>query len=75
MTISEVFMICDAYENGIGQGLEGSQYLNPYDSISKLHEAYKIGFDLGVERTARAKKLASLVTIIPENVSRERDEA
>lgn len=51
--ISEVFMICDAYESGIGHGLQRDGLINPYDKMSKLHEAYKIGYELGVQRTAQ----------------------
>lgn len=49
--ITEVFMICDAYESGMGHGLERDGLINPYDKLSKLHEAYQIGYDLGVERS------------------------
>lgn len=50
---TEVFMICDAYESGMGHGLERDGLVNPYDKLSKTHEAYQIGYELGVQRSGR----------------------
>lgn len=51
--ISEVFMICDAYESGMGHGLQRDGLPNPYTPLGTLWEAYAIGYDLGSERAAR----------------------
>lgn len=60
-TITEVFMICDAYEGGMGQGLQRSRGINPYDPLSKLHEAYQIGYELGLQRSEPPPTKAGVV--------------
>jgi len=49
--ITDVFMVCNAYESGVGQGMKRSGYKNPYQPGSDEHEAWKIGYDFGVERS------------------------
>ena len=50
MHISKVFMICNAYESGVGHGHQMDGLANPFDSkISpECHEAYEIGYQFGV---------------------------
>ena len=48
---TEVFMICDAYESGMGKGLDGSKHkTSPFEKGSDLEEAYTIGYELGDRR-------------------------
>lgn len=51
MTISKIFMICNAYESGMGNGLSDHHVLNKNLFGDKEHqEAYEIGFELGRSR-------------------------
>lgn len=52
---SKVFMICTAYESGIGQGLQGRTLTNPYASGTDEHEAWEIGHKLGMQRFEKSK--------------------
>ena len=53
--ITEVYMVCVAYESGVGTGhksVKNENYhrdMNPYKPDSKEHEAWYAGFDFGVE--------------------------
>lgn len=50
--ISRVFMICDAYESGMGHGLKMSIHSRGQDLFEdpELIEAYNTGYKLGFER-------------------------
>lgn len=60
MSISKVFMICNAYESGVGHGLQDDKLCNPFPKDTDEHEAYDIGveegFDIGVEKVLRMRK-------------------
>ena len=46
--MTEVFMICDAYESGVGKGLQNSKFKSgPFEEGSDEQEAYAIGYKLG----------------------------
>lgn len=50
--MTRVFMICDAYEHGVGQGASGYQQTEKEQLASaytdpELREAYGYGFDRG----------------------------
>lgn len=47
--VSEVFMICDAYESGVGKGLEGREEFRkaPYKEGTPEAEAYETGYEFG----------------------------
>lgn len=49
--VSEVYMICHAYEAGVGKGRDGSPDRNPYPNDgginSKCHEAWGYGYAEG----------------------------
>jgi len=49
MCISKVYIICNAYESGVGHGLQGDNLPNPYDPLSDEYEAYDIGYKEGLE--------------------------
>ena len=49
MTVSKIFMICNAYESGVGHGMKNDGLENPYIPGSDEHEAYDIGYQEGVE--------------------------
>ena len=53
--ISRVFMICDAYESGIGHGLEedGFSRGEDYYDDPELAEAYTIGYEEGQDRLCK----------------------
>lgn len=57
MAISRVFMICDAYESGMGHGLQQDGHYNGslYFSDPECAEAYTIGYELGAERAKEEK--------------------
>lgn len=45
--VSRVFMICNAYESGVGHGRKKDGLPNPYPNKSEEHEAYEIGYKCG----------------------------
>lgn len=49
--ITEVYMICNAYESGIGHGLQRDGVCNPKNPGSKEYEAWKIGYAEGIDRS------------------------
>lgn len=55
--VSKVYMICDAYESGVGHGLQGDGHDNSKGNLfgdnKDLNEAYCIGYKLGDERRKR----------------------
>lgn len=50
--VSRVYMICDAYESGVGKGRDGVQVENPYAADpgvnADCHEAWGIGYAEGL---------------------------
>ena len=53
---SEIYMLCNAYESGVGHGLQqdGHDSKNGTLYASKdLNEAYQIGYEFGVVRALR----------------------
>ena len=48
--VSKVYMICNAYESGIGHGLKKDGLCNPYTPGTDEHEAYGVGYQEGVDR-------------------------
>jgi hypothetical protein len=51
--ISPVFIVCNAYESGVGHGLQRDGAVNPYTPLTNEWEAYAIGYDEGAKRVAR----------------------
>lgn len=51
MAISKVYMICNAYESGVGHGVNDDKLPNPFskDKEPDLYEAYDIGYRHGLE--------------------------
>jgi len=47
-SISDVFMICNAYESGVGHGFLDDQLINPFIPFSIEHEAYGYGVAEGL---------------------------
>lgn len=54
--VSKVYMICFAYEQGMGSGLQRNGVSNPYKPSSEEHEAWAIGYSEGAERAASDDK-------------------
>jgi hypothetical protein len=48
--VSKVYMICNAYESGIGHGLKQDGVCNPYFAGSDEREAWQTGYDEGKDR-------------------------
>jgi len=44
MPISKVYMICNAYESGVGHGVQDDGLENPHVPDSDEYEAYDIGY-------------------------------
>lgn len=53
MPISKVFMICVAYEQGVGKGQDGSKDRNPYAPGTDCHEAWGYGYEEGERMSKR----------------------
>lgn len=53
MPISKVFMICVAYEQGVGKGQANSMDRNPYRDGSEEHEAWGYGYEEGERMNKR----------------------
>lgn len=49
--VTKTYMICTAYESGMGHGLKKSGKCNPYAAGTEEHEAWGIGYDEGVDRS------------------------
>lgn len=49
MTISRVFVICNAYEIGYVQGLQLDELANPYTEGTEEFEGYSVGYAAGAE--------------------------
>ncbi len=53
--VSDVFMICNAYESGVGKGFnnpkgtEGKEHKNPYKSNCSEYEAWTLGIKQGIK--------------------------
>jgi hypothetical protein len=56
MTISKVFMICNAYKYGYVHGLEQDKLCNPFISKTDEYEAYNLGYHEGFGNRQDAKK-------------------
>ncbi len=52
--VSKVYMICTAYESGIGHGLKLDGVSNPYAAHTDEREAWQTGYDEGANRAKRA---------------------
>lgn len=55
----DVFVICDAYESGIGHGLQndGLKYGRSYFASKEAADAYELGYEKGQENAAKPKEL------------------
>lgn len=54
---SKVFMICVAYEQGMGSGLQRNGVSNPYaKAAAEEHEAWSVGYSEGEDIANRAEK-------------------
>lgn len=52
--VSKVFMICDAYESGVGKGMSHSKFKEgPFARGSDEQEAYKIGYVWGENKAKK----------------------
>ena len=56
--VSKVYMICNAYESGIGHGLQQDGMKNPYSVGSDEREAWGIGYQEGNERMNSRRRAA-----------------
>jgi len=56
MPISKIYMICNAYESGFGHGVNNDGLTGDYYADPEHNEAYKIGYDAGVERSKAPTK-------------------
>lgn len=61
--ITKVFRICDAYESGIGTGLDGCNLRNPYIEGTDEYEAWDIGY---TEGNRRIKKFGAIPEIMKQ---------
>ena len=50
MPVSKVYMICNAYESGVGHGYQADDVENPYPITSNEFEAFDIGYNEGVDQ-------------------------
>lgn len=50
--ITPVFELCNAYESGIGHGLQKDDAVNPYPPRTQNAEAYQIGYEEGARRAS-----------------------
>lgn len=56
MAVSEVYMVCDAYESGIGHGLKKDGKSGDYYGENAVcNEAYKVGYNFGVKKEINDK--------------------
>lgn len=55
-SVSQVFMICDAYESGMGHGLQRDGHCLAVFTNPEHTEAYRIGYELGEKRASEANK-------------------
>jgi len=49
MAVSKVFMICNAYESGIGHGYKSTGVINPHRGNTDEYEAFEIGYVKGIK--------------------------
>lgn len=56
MGISKVYMICNAYESGVGHGFKMDGLINPHREGTDEYEAYDIGYEAGVEQRKEKEK-------------------
>jgi len=60
MAVSRVYMICHAYEAGVGKGRDGQDVPNPYPTnaplSAELHEAWGYGYDEGRQQAEEAAR-------------------
>jgi hypothetical protein len=49
--VSRVYMICNAYEHGVGRGMKRRAEDNPFVPGGEEAEAYRIGWEFGMERS------------------------
>lgn len=68
--VDDIFKICDAYESGMGHGLEVDNLPNPYSIESDEYKAYEYGYNLGKERSGESleRSITSDVIIHDEDV-------
>lgn len=51
LVVSEVYMVCDAYESGVGHGLKNDgKYDDYYGNNAVCNEGYKVGYNFGLEK-------------------------
>ena len=58
LSSNKIFMICDAYESGVGKGKANKDTCNPYPYGSDCYKAWMFGWEFGQEDfpvTERAK--------------------
>lgn len=61
MAISQVMIICNAYESGYGHGYRNDGLPNPHPEGSDEREAYDIGYNAGwQERFSEQAEIGSL---------------
>ena len=49
MAVSKVFMICNAYESGIGHGYKSTGVISPHRGNTDEYEAFEIGYVKGIK--------------------------
>lgn len=57
--VSKVYMICNAYESGMGHGLQQDRVSNPYVPRSDESEAWQYGYDEGDDRAKEERRNAA----------------
>lgn len=60
--ITKVFMICVAYEQGVGKGHDGSADHNAYEPGTDEHEAWQHGYEEGLRQKSRLAVLEKVAT-------------
>lgn len=64
--VSKVFMVCDAYESGMGHGLKQDGLSTVRYDDPELSEAYSLGYEAGDER---AKEIVPHWSVIADDVN------
>ena len=47
---TKIYMICVAYESGVGHGMRKNGYKNPYRAGTEEHEAWGYGYKEGEDK-------------------------
>ena len=53
LTQFQLIIICDAYESGVGKGMDRRDCINPYSDNSVQHRAWQLGYEQGLDRSGK----------------------